>query len=484
MQLAFFSLALAASHAAKFSLQLNRAFELQTLQEIDVLVKFNVDSRELNAIAAHETEPSKRRQAVHDYLVQANADAEAHVRAIVGQEKSISAIWIANAFLVRVDLATASAIADLAAVSYLDVNADVQLVDYLTKDLQDDDVPTPNVEWGVQAVGAPSIWEFTKGQGAVVASIDTGALVSHEAIQANWRAEKGWFDPYDKKPTPYDSQGHGSHTIGTSVGANGIGVAPDALWISCLGLKGGSGSTDKLLACAQWVICPTDPDGTNPDCDAGADVVNNSWGAATSVYNPFFEGVVAAWRAANIVPVFSNGNSGPRCASTGQPGSYTSVISVGAIGSDKSDPTTLAYFSSKGPATVADPSTNATVTIVKPDVSAPGYWTRSVGITNDTAYVLNAGTSMAAPHVAGVVALLKSFDKTLTYDQVYQYLTQTTDQDLLNTTEPAKWIGGQPGGINCGGVDDASWPNNRFGHGQVNVGTILRDGSLHDSRDD
>ncbi|KAF0698509.1 Aste57867_10876 [Aphanomyces stellatus] len=77
----------------------------------------------------------------------------------------------------------------------------------------------------------------------------------------------------------------------------------------------------------------------------------------------------------------------------------------------------------------------ATVTIVKPVVSASGFWIRSICIKSNTEYVKNAGTSMAAPHVAGVVALLKSADKTITYDQVFQYLTQTTDQLVLDTTE-------------------------------------------------
>ncbi|RHY80128.1 hypothetical protein DYB30_010153 [Aphanomyces astaci] len=97
-----------------------------------------------------------------------------------------------------------------------------------------------------------------------------------------------------------------------------------------------------------------------------------------------------------------------------------------------------------------------------------------------------AGTSMATPHVAGVVALLKSVDVTLTYDAVYKYLTATTDQAGLHTTEPAFWqLRGNdtlPGSPNCGGVSDSEWPNNRFGHGHVNVVTILRDGKLNDNR--
>ncbi|KAF0693754.1 Aste57867_15328 [Aphanomyces stellatus] len=235
---------------------------------------------------------------------------------------------------------------------------------------------------------------------------------------------------------PMTRKANGSHTIGTSVGGQVIGVAPEAQWISCMGLKGSGGAADKLLACAQWVVCPTDVDGTNSDCDAGVDVVNNR--GARPYTTPFSKTVLQR----------------DKCNSNGQPGACTSVIGVGAIGSPLNDPTTLAYFSSKGSAT--------------PDVSA--FWTRSAVIANNTAYVCNAGTSMAAPHVTGVVALLKSYDKTLSYDDIYMYLTQTIDQEALNTTEPAQWpvgAGFQAGGANCGGVQDSEWPNNRFGHGST-----------------
>ncbi|KAH9181357.1 hypothetical protein AeNC1_016667, partial [Aphanomyces euteiches] len=138
-------------------------------------------------------------------------------------------------------------------------------------------------------------------------------------------------------------------------------------------------------------------------------------------------------------------------------GGYRNVIGVGAIGSYDDEPNLLAYFSSKGPGL-----DNGTA-YVKPDVSAPGFFTNSVDIATNSSYVEFAGTSMAAPHVAGIVAILKSVDPEMTYDEVYKYLTATTDQSPLNTTEPIGWNNVTryrnntlPGGPNCGGVKDSA----------------------------
>jgi subtilisin family serine protease len=154
---------------------------------------------------------------------------------------------------------------------------------------------------------------------------------------------------------------------------------------------------------------------------------------------------VKAWRAANIIPVFANGNSGPWCSSTGSPGDFPNVIAVGATDSDDK----LASFSSKGPSVTG---------LIKPDISAPGEDVRSAWNTSDTAFETISGTSMATPHVSGVIALLLSKKPTLTFDQVMSALGSTTERSTLKRVY-----------MKCNGTAETQFPNNQYGYGRVNA---------------
>ncbi|RQM22399.1 hypothetical protein B5M09_011274 [Aphanomyces astaci] len=266
-------------------------------------------------------------------------------------------------------------------------------------------------EWGVNLIGASTVWASgNRGEDIVVGSIDTGALYTHDALKGNWRSTYGWFDPTDKSVLPVDTNGHGTHTIGSSVGAGGVGVAPGATWISCRGCTTSSCPEAALTACAQWMLCPTDVQGNNPKCELAPHVINNSWGGNVAG-NKWYQAQVDAWQKVGIVPVFANGNAGPNCATVGSPGDYPNVIGVGAVGADDK----LTSFSSRGPT----PDKR-----VKPDVSAPGYQVRSSWNTGASAYKTISGTSMATPY-------------------------------------------------NCGSVKDATYPNNNYGFGRINIATAV-----------
>ncbi|RHY83104.1 hypothetical protein DYB26_004850 [Aphanomyces astaci] len=307
-------------------------------------------------------------------------------------------------------------------------------------------VTNSTVEWGVTIIGAPTAWaRGNKGKGIVVASIDTGVRLTHETLQTNFRSANGWYEPSTKSKLPNDRHGHGTHVTGTIAGLNGIGVAPEAKWIACAGCPAGSCPQTDLLACAQYITCPTDTDGNNPDCKLAPHVVNNSWGSRRNG-DTWYEASIQAWRKAGIIPVFSNGNAGPGCGTVGVPGESASVIGVGAT--DSAD--LLASFSSKGPV--------PNRTLIKPDVSAPGRLVRSAGSASDTAYATFSGTSMASPHVAGAVALILNANPGASYDTVYKLLATTADTASL-----------KPSGANCGGVSDSKYPNNDFGYGRINA---------------
>ncbi len=321
------------------------------------------------------------------------------------------------------------------------------------------------VEWNIQKVRADDAWaDFgATGQGIVVANIDTGVMYTHTALVNQYRGNLGgtfdhnysWWDPYGGSPNyPYDSSSHGSHTMGTMVGDDGvdnqIGMAPGAQWIACDGFDDatGYGYNAELLECAEFILAPWDLAGANPNPAMRPDVVNNSWGGGQAQW--WYNQAVHAWRAAGIFPVFSNGNDGPDCETVGDPADMISSFAVGATdANDSNAPGTWAEFSSRGPAAISG--------LVKPNVSAPGAGIRSA--YNDGGYGMMDGTSMAAPHVAGDIALIWSAVPELRGDvQLTSWLVEQSATRLAVNQ-----------GYYCGNDGPASIPNNQYGWGRIDA---------------
>lgn len=303
-----------------------------------------------------------------------------------------------------------------------------------------------SVEWGVDKVGAPLVWEFNnRGANVIVGTIDTGVQGSHEALRDSYVGadEFGWFDPYEQTESPNDNVGHGSHNMGTIVGGHGIGVAPDAKWLSCKGCNENGCKITSLVHCAEFILCPTDATGKQRDCSKAPHLVSNSWTGSRD--NTFFRRVTAGWRGGGITPIFAIGDFGNPCATAVSPGDYPDVIGVGA--SDIKD--ALTWKSALGPAKDQR---------IKPDITAPGVDIISCGVENDASYVSRSGTGMAAPHVAGTIALLLAFDPTLNYNDIYKAITKgSRTRDL---TGPRKW---------CAGIPEYEFPNNAFGSGIIHA---------------
>jgi len=318
------------------------------------------------------------------------------------------------------------------------------------------DTPPTGVQWNVSMIGADKVWnEFNvRGEGIVVGQSDSGVDVTHPEVHDRYRGltegdNYNWFDPWNGKPSPYDDNGHGTHTLGTILGKNGIGIAPEATWFACANLNRNLGNPALYLDCMQFMLAPF-PQGGDPftqgDPTRAADVLNNSWGC------PELEGcdpnaLLAAanhLRDAGIFVAVSTGNDGPNCSTVNAPLSlYDSVFSVGAI--DRSG--NIADFSSRGPVT-ADGSGR-----IKPDIAAPGVDVLSS--VPGGGYAAESGTSMAGPHVVGAVLLLWSADPSLVGD------IDHTEQLLIHSADPYK---GSTVGCFEGGV-----PNDAYGYGILDV---------------
>ncbi len=289
--------------------------------------------------------------------------------------------------------------------------------------------------WHIARIGVDRVWTElgVRGEGVVVGSIDTGATATHPLLRANYRGLQpdgsydhsySWFDPTGIYPeSPGDNEGHGTHSLGSMVGAGGIGVAPEARWIAAKGCQGRTCRDIDLLAAMEWMLAPYPPDtGTaaaNPDMRP--QVVSNSWGSPGGT--PLFQQMVSVWRAAGIFPAFAAGNCGiatSGCARVGSsslssPADYAESFATGATGPND----LLAPFSSQGPSLLTSG--------IKPDIVAPGMAIESAWPNGETLQ-LN-GTSMASPQTAGVAALLLAARPGLAVDQI-EDLIRATATDL------------------------------------------------------
>jgi subtilisin family serine protease len=262
--------------------------------------------------------------------------------------------------------------------------------------------------------------------------------------------------------------GHGTHTVGTMVGSgadrlgqkNGIGMAPDAKWIACRNMNHGLGVVPTYLECMEWFIAPTKADGTAADPAKAPDVVNNSWGCVEGCPPPALQDSLRASRAAGIFYAVSAGNDGvglpapaAGCNTIYHPlARYPEAFTVG---STTWTTDTISSFSSRGPVLLGDAP--ASVVLMKPNITAPGSAVRSALRANDSAYGSLSGTSMAGPHVAGLVALLISANPGLRgdVDQLEDIIEQTAVKKT--TTE------------GCGGDTATQVPNNTYGWGRVDA---------------
>ena len=336
------------------------------------------------------------------------------------------------------------------------------------------------VQSNLTHLGADQVWaQGVTGQGIVVANIDTGVNYMHEALVQSYRGNLGggnfnhnhnWYDPAGGTQLliPADWHNHGSHTMGTMIGSTNpadpasasqtIGMAPGARWIACRAFE----STDQeLLDCAQFLAAPTELDGvTNPDPDLRPQIINNSWGDCTTTYDPWYDGAISAWHALGIYPVFANGNASncgysnpPGLNTVGSPARAGNVTGVGATGRNNGQ---YATFSTWGPTDQMDLLNPMGYPRLKPQVVAPGTNT-SAGKSGNT-YLDMSGTSMAAPHVAGLVALMWSAAPCL----VGNYVDTETLLQQTATSIPYATGGSPPPG-------PGNVPNYATGWGEINA---------------
>jgi len=273
-------------------------------------------------------------------------------------------------------------------------------------------------EWNLNLVNAPNLWSLGHtGIGVVVANMDTGVDADHPDLTTRWRGGgNSWYDPHGQHAMPHDSSGHGTQTmaimVGGGAGGSAIGMAPDARWIAVkLYDDTGWASYSDIHLAFQWLL---DPDGDPNTLDA-PDVVNASWGLAGSagICDTEFGADIEALENAGIALVFAAGNDGPAPQTSLSPANNPRAFSTGAVDAAL----TVADFSSRG-ASACDGG-------IFPKLVAPGVGIRTADLSFGglALYAAATGTSYAAPHVAGAMALLAGAFPAATFVEIEAALT-------------------------------------------------------------
>ncbi|SDG00347.1 Serine protease, subtilisin family [Sinosporangium album] len=446
-----------ASVSASVSVKIHKALrsELSAGRATDFLVRL----KEVTDLGAAAKAASKADKGAHVLAAKsAHADkSQAGLRTLLTSRKAeFTPFWIVNAVKVKGGSALADEIAALAEVESIEPDRELPR----PTAAPGKELPKVNaVEWNIDRVNAPKAWNElgARGDGIVVANIDTGVQYDHPALVEKYRGRKadGTFDhnynwngssECNPRTVPCDWDSHGTHTMGTMVGGvptETIGVAPNAKWIAASVCDWEHCSDGELIAAGQWLLAPTDLTGRNPRPDLAPHVINNSWGGAPA-QRWWYKPVLDAWIAAGIFPAFANGNRGPACATSDSPGDNIEAYSAGAFDTAGA----IAPFSGRGASGDGQ---------VKPNIAAPGVNVRSAG--RNSGYYSSSGTSMASPHVAAAVALIWSAAPHIKGDvAATRELLDSTAIDVDDTS--------------CGGT---AANNNVWGEGRLDAFAAVRE---------
>ncbi|MCP4633125.1 MAG: S8 family serine peptidase [candidate division Zixibacteria bacterium] len=426
---------------------LDLVFESTPIGETVSALVFLNEQVDLNAITEEMDAQRATLQERHEVVVRSLQDVADRTQSPIveylddmlaeGKIEGYHAFYIANCFRVDATRGELEKIASRDDVFKVYFNYEIELIEPV--EIKPDPGGDITAETGVEEIRAPECWAMgVDGSGVLVANMDTGVDGSHSALASRWAGvadsrysghpEWAWYDPYNNQNDfPYDNGGHGTHTMGTVCGGapgDAVGVAPGALWIASAPIDRGGGiegtMSDAMLS-FEWMLDPDNNPSTNWDVP---DVCSNSWGVTTSHGYPPCDDTLWSYldacEAAGTIIVFSAGNegsSGLRRPSDRATDDYR-TFAVAAVDAGSSG-WPIASFSSRGP-TYCTPGGGAAI---KPDISAPGVDVRSS--YPGGGYTSMSGTSMASPHINGVIALMRQVNPSISVNEIKQIIFDT-----------------------------------------------------------
>lgn len=470
--LSLLSSSVIAASDAKISTQLERELSENDTVELYVLLKNTHDIKQHNnGDRIHRLKKVVEQLKANSRISQAQLHNE-----LISKTDQYRYFWVNNSLWAKMDSQMARQFlqSDHIDRAYSNKKQSLQLVkgSQPSPEVQ----PSRAIEWNISMINAPMVWDQGfRGQNVVIAGQDTGYAWQHESLinaYAGWNGNSvdhnySWHDAISNpantcedaqnNPASCDDNGHGTHTMGIMVGDDGkgnqIGVAPDARWIGCRNMDRGNGTPATYTDCFQFFLEPTDINGNNPDINRAPHIINNSWGCIVSegcTEPDALESIVNNVVDAGILVVTAAGNDGPGCNTVNTPTAiYNKALTIGSTTIND----TISGFSSKGGVTV-DGSNR-----IKPDLVAPGSQIRSADL--EGGYFEISGTSMAAPHVAGVAALMISANPAMAgRPKILKNVILQTSQTRTSTQS-------------CNGVSGSQIPNNTYGWGRIDANAAV-----------
>ena len=289
-------------------------------------------------------------------------------------------------------------------------------------------------QWGLQKIQAEQAWATSTGSGVLVAVVDSGVDLTHPDLAANIvsNADADFVDP-NGRDGAQDENGHGTHVAGIigAVANNGTGIAGVAPGAKILPVRvldaEGNGTTDDVAAGIKYAA------------DKGAKVINLSVGIdprghavkLIGALDPIYEAIDHAVSKGAVLSIAAGNDSFPLC---GEPAANPGVVCVGAT--DKRD--LISWYSNydapeihpnylvaPGGSSAASFALDPSSPLCGEDIFSTYLRTATTFCSGQEGYEAIAGTSMAAPHVSGVAALLAA--KGLSNTQIVSCLKSSAD---------------------------------------------------------
>jgi hypothetical protein len=439
----------------------------QAVQRIQIYMRDRVDTRQMSIDFQQEQRSQDDRvrtlnQALENQAEQSQRPVVDFIQSYLGVEAAQQAIvrqfHIVNMMVVDATPDLIYQLASLPQIEHIESNDRFSITPVpIVEKHSDVSRSVGGHEAGLEAIHAPFMWNLGyTGLGRKLFTCDTGVWPVHPAISRQYR---GNFYPQSMCWKGFDSEtpadkpdAHGTHVTGTVLGldtatADTIGVAFNATYMASDPIVENPADIKPVTVIFEAFEFAINPDGDVATSYDVPDVICNSWGVGDSIFEglctaPFMIDLFTSLDAAGIAVEFSAGNEGPGAGTIGLPQYVTfdslSIFTVGALNANTSS-LPIASFSSRGPTScdVID------AWKIKPEVSAPGVDVRSCVQWNQ--YAQYSGTSMAGPHVAGAVLLLK---------EAFPYLT---GRDLLNALYQSA--------IDLGTLGE----DNTYGRGMINL---------------